>query len=121
MHNRSKESQGHGQEEEVVATTARTSDRLCKARQETILAFGKLFPSRQVQAFPLQLRGHHPAVFKDSGGPAAAEERLALAGTGSAFRTQNWVLVWPYTGGRARVRTLTLRTVKLDPRSPRVD
>ena len=57
----------------------------------------------------------------EKGGPAAAEERLALAGTGSAFRTQNWVLVWPYTGGRARVRTLALRTASRDPRSPGVD
>ena len=36
----------------VCGTSAKTSGHQCKARQETIFAFGKRFPSRQVQAFP---------------------------------------------------------------------
>ena len=36
----------------VYGTSAKTSGHQCKARQETIFAFGKRFPSRQVQAFP---------------------------------------------------------------------
>ena len=36
----------------VCGTSANVSGHQCKARQEIIFAFGKRFPSRQVQAFP---------------------------------------------------------------------
>ena len=36
----------------TCGSSAKTSGHQCKARQETIFAFGKRFPSRQVQAFP---------------------------------------------------------------------
>ena len=37
---------------EQVSRQAGTSVTHCKGRQESIFAFGKRFPSRQVQAFP---------------------------------------------------------------------
>ena len=39
----------------VCGTSAEVSGHQCKARQEIMFAFGKRFPSRQVQAFPNSL------------------------------------------------------------------
>ena len=79
--------------------------RLTTTTNVTSVNFFWPIPSRGTMLAPSGATRLHP---QGKGGPAAAEERLALAGTGSAFRTQNWVLVWPYTGGRLFAQSVLL-------------